>query len=84
MRNLGPIPYRLGPFLGDVPVGKIDKFFKRGVIGEDSLVLCNLPYLTLITFDGIGRIDDSSDSFGILEKLRKPLQLSLHDLITIG
>ena len=58
--NCAPISQWHSPFLAYVAISEVDKLLKGGVIREHALVFCNFPYLTVVAFNGIRRINHTT------------------------
>ena len=65
--NDAPILTSTGPFCGDIHHCQIQNLQKVVVGGKDSLRLRDFTELTVIVFNGIGRVDKCSDLLWVLE-----------------
>ena len=64
---LSPVLNRLSPFLADSGKGEIYQFFQCCIGCKYSLVFGHLAKLAMVTFHGIGSINNASDMLGVLE-----------------
>ena len=69
--NLPPVLASASPFFGNIYHGEVEHFEQAVVSRENAFVFGDFSELTVESLDGIGRINQGSDFFGVFEICRQ-------------
>ena len=61
LSGLPPVYHRHRPFTTDSGIGQIDKFFEGRIIWENAFIFSDFTDLTVVSLDGIGRVNHPSN-----------------------